>query len=63
MTRGWHHHGSDTPTSPRAVLLHTDQIFYTFLHTTVHQDMQNSNDWDWQNTKNKRTGPNALTFA
>ena len=23
------------PTSPRAILLHTDQIFYTFLHTTV----------------------------
>ena len=34
-TRGWHHHGSDTPTSPRAILLHTDQFFYTFLHTTV----------------------------
>ena len=29
-TRMWHHHGSDTPTSPRAILLHT--IFYTFLH-------------------------------
>ena len=34
-TRVWHHHGSDTPTSPRAILLHTDQFFYTFLHTTV----------------------------
>ena len=22
-TRAWHHHGSHTPTSPRAILLHT----------------------------------------
>ena len=22
--RAWHHHGSDTPTSPRAILHHTD---------------------------------------
>ena len=28
-------HGSDTPTSPKVILLHTDQFFYTFLHTTV----------------------------
>ena len=35
-TRGWHHHGSEMPTSPRAILLHTDQFFYTFLHTTVY---------------------------
>ena len=33
-TRAWHHHGSDTPTSPRAILHHTDAILYTFLHTT-----------------------------
>ena len=31
----WHHHGSDMATSPRAILLHTDIFFYTFLHTTV----------------------------
>ena len=31
----WHHHGSDTPTSPRAILHHTDAILYTFLQTTV----------------------------
>ena len=24
MTREWHCHGSDTPTSPRAILHHTD---------------------------------------
>ena len=28
-------HGSDTPTSPRAVLHHTDAILCTFMHTTV----------------------------
>ena len=33
--RGWHHHGSDTPTSPRAVLHHKDTILCTFMHTTV----------------------------
>ena len=32
--RGWHHHGGDTPTSPRSILLHTVQFFYSFLHTT-----------------------------
>ena len=31
----WHHHGSDTPTSPRAVLRHTDADLCTILHTTV----------------------------
>jgi hypothetical protein len=30
-----HHHGSDTPTSPRAILHHTDAILCTILHTTV----------------------------
>ena len=25
-TRAWHHHGSHTPTSPRAVLLHSYYI-------------------------------------
>ena len=30
-----HHHGSDTPTSPRAVLHHTDANLCTILHTTV----------------------------
>ena len=30
-------HGSDTPTSPRAILHHTDAILCTFLHTTVYQ--------------------------
>ena len=34
-TRAWHQHGSDKPTSPRAILLHKDQIFYSFLHKTV----------------------------
>ena len=34
--RMWHYHGSDMPTSPRAILLHTDQLHIcTFLHTTV----------------------------
>ena len=33
--RAWHHHGSDTPTSPRAVLHHTDANLCTILHTTV----------------------------
>ena len=28
-------HGSDTPTSPRAVLHHTEAILCTFMHTTV----------------------------
>ena len=31
----WHHHGSDTPTSHRAILHHTDAILCTILHTTV----------------------------
>ena len=35
MTGGWHHHGSDTPTSPRAILHHTDAILCIILHTTV----------------------------
>ena len=35
MARAWHHHGGDTPTSPRDILHHTDQILCTFLHTTV----------------------------
>jgi hypothetical protein len=34
-TRVAHHHGSDTPTSPRAVLYHTDANLCTILHTTV----------------------------
>ena len=29
-------HGSDTPTSPRAILHHTDTILCTFMHTTVY---------------------------
>ena len=33
--RAAHHHGSDTPTSPRAVLRHTDANLCTILHTTV----------------------------
>ena len=28
-------HGSDTPTSPRAILHHTESILCTFMHTTV----------------------------
>ena len=28
-------HWSDTPTSPRAILHHTDTILCTFMHTTV----------------------------
>ena len=35
----WHHHGSDTPTSPRAILHHTDAILCTILHTTVSGDL------------------------
>ena len=31
-----HHHGSDMPTSPRAVLHHTDAFLCTILHTTVY---------------------------
>ena len=31
-----HHHGSDTPTFPRAVLHHTDANLCTILHRTVH---------------------------
>ena len=34
-TRVLHHHGSDTPTSTRAILHHTDAILYSFLHPTV----------------------------
>ena len=30
------------PTSPRAILLHTDQFFYTFLHTTVKSPLRSS---------------------
>ena len=36
-TRVAHHHGSDKPTSPRAVLHHTDANLCTILHTTVDQ--------------------------
>ena len=32
-----HYHGSDTPTSPRAVLHHTDVNLCTILHTTVYK--------------------------
>jgi hypothetical protein len=38
-TRAAHHHGSDTPTSPRAVLHHTDANLCTILHTTVYPKM------------------------
>ena len=31
-TRVWHHHGSDTATSPWAILLHTDQFYVHFAH-------------------------------
>ena len=31
----WHHHRSDMPTSPSAVLHHTDAILCTILHRTV----------------------------
>ena len=34
-TEAWYHHGSDTPTFPRAVLHHKDAILCTFMHTTV----------------------------
>ena len=30
MTRVWHHHGSDKPTSAGAILLHTDQFSILF---------------------------------
>ena len=29
-TRVWHRHGSDTPTSARAILHHTDQFYVLF---------------------------------
>ena len=32
-------HGSDTPTSPRAVLHHTEAILCTFMHTTVYEEI------------------------
>ena len=32
-------HGSDTPSSPRAILHHTDTILCTFMHTTVLRDL------------------------
>ena len=38
-TRVAHHHGSDKPTSPRAVLHHTDANLCTILHTTVADNM------------------------
>ena len=35
-TRAWHHHGSDTPASPRAIYVHTKiSKRRTILHTTV----------------------------
>ena len=34
-----HHHGSDTPTSPWAVLHHTDANLCTILHTTVNHNI------------------------
>ena len=34
-TRAWHHHGSDTPTSARAVLHHTDQKGPNIMHPSV----------------------------
>ena len=45
-TRAWHHHGSDTPTSPGAFLLHSSLLGYiksrhTLYHLSikVHQDL------------------------
>ena len=40
----WHHHGSDTHTSPRAVLHHTDANLCTILHTTVYELFDVIND-------------------
>ena len=35
-TRAWHHHGSDTPTSAKAILHHTDQKGPNILKGSVH---------------------------
>ena len=32
----WHHHGSDTPTSPRAILLHSSLLRYIKLWDTLY---------------------------
>ena len=47
-TRAWHHHGSETPTSHRAILDRTDQFhvsfytrLYSLLQTKVHQGLLN----------------------
>ena len=38
-TRAWHHHGSDTPTSARAILHHTDQKGPNILKGSVYKDL------------------------
>ena len=35
----WHHHGSDTPTSARAILHHTDQKEQNVLKGSVHEHL------------------------
>ena len=41
-----HHHGSDTPTSARAVLHHTDQKGPNIMHPSVsHSTLLKSCDW------------------
>ena len=35
----WHHHGSDTPTSARASLHHTDQQGPNIMHPSVSQNL------------------------
>ena len=35
--RGWHHHGSDTPTSPRAILLHSFLLEAMKLRDTLYK--------------------------
>ena len=41
-------HGSDTPTSTRAILHHTDTILCTFMHTTVLNNANKAISWQFQ---------------
>ena len=42
-TRAWYHQGSDTPTSARAILHHTDQKGPNILHPSVSRDIAQGN--------------------
>ena len=49
-----HHHGSDTLTSPRAVLHHTDANLCTILHTTVTCDSFWKKPGEWLRTMDSK---------